>query len=170
MHHAANGRDAGTCGDEHSILRRLAQGKESVRTVELYRRALFQITKPVRQEAMIHAVQAEIEGGVRTRRRGYGIRPSVFLAIKLWLLNGDELPGHEAEFIQALNGELQMFGLRREPNGSGQSTSEHLPLEGCALLGLGLHDSDYLDALRLRSTRSRVCQQRTLLAQHDSEY
>src|SRR5271157_2956988 len=148
MHHAANGRDAGTCGDEQSSLRRLAQGKESVRTVELYRRALFQITKPVRQEAMIHAVQAEIKGGVRTRRRGDGICSRVLFAIKLWLLDGDELPRHEAEFIQPLNGEFQMFGLRRQQNGPRQAGGERLPLEGCALLGLGLHHSDYLDALR----------------------
>src|SRR5271165_3568256 len=149
MDHATNRRNASTRSDEHCVLARLAQGEQAVRAVELYGCTLLQITQPVRQEAMIHAVQAEIEGSVRTRRRSDGIGPSVLFAIKLWLLDGDELPGHEAEFIQALNGELQMFGLRREQNGSRQSTGEHSPLDGCALLGLGLHDSDYLDALRL---------------------
>src|ERR1035437_1820180 len=140
MNDASDGCNAGPGGDEDCVLARLAQGEKAVRAVKLDGRAFRQIAQPVRQEAFLHAIEAQIEGGVLARRRRDGVRTGVFFAIGPRLLDRDKLPRNEAEFLHPLDAKLEMLGLRRQQDGSVQAGSEHLPLDGCALLNLGFHD------------------------------
>src|ERR1019366_7306574 len=140
MNDAANGRNAGPGGDEDCVLARLAQGEKAVRAVKLDGRAFRQIAQPVRQEAFLHAIEAQIEGGVLARGRGDGVRAGVLFAIGPGLLDGDKLPRNEAEFFHSLDAKLEMLGLRRQQNGPAYAGGEHLPLDRRALLNWGFHD------------------------------
>src|ERR1019366_8051488 len=140
MNDAADGRIAGSGGDEDCVLARLAQGEKAVRAVKLDGRAFRQIAQPVRKEALLHTVEAQIEGGVLARRRGDGVGAGVFFAIGPRLLDRDKLPRNEAEFLHPLDAKLEMLGLRRQQNGPAHAGRKHLPRDGCALLNLGLHD------------------------------
>src|SRR5271166_2436445 len=61
MRHAAKGSDSCTSGNEHRILVRLPQGEHAVGSVELDRRALFQIAQPVGQESVFNPVETQVE-------------------------------------------------------------------------------------------------------------
>ena len=140
MKHAADGRDARSGGNEYGVLARLAQGEKAVWPMELDRRALREIAQPVGKEALFHAVEAQIERGVRARQGCEGICARVFLAIGPRLLDRDKLPWNEAEFLYPLDAKLEMLGLRREQNRPVQAGREDLPLDGGALLYLGFHN------------------------------
>ncbi len=121
-------------------LLRLAQGEKAVRAVKLDGRSFRQIAQPVGKKALLHAIEAQIEGGVLARRRSHGVRPGVFFAIGPGLLDRDKLPGNEAEFFHPLDAKLEMLGLRRQQNGPVHAGREHLPLDSGALLELGFHE------------------------------
>ena len=89
---------------------------------------------------MVHAVQAQVEGRIRSRRRRDGVRPRVLLAVRLGLLDGDKLPRRKAKLIHAFDGEFEVPGLRRQQNRFSQASRKRLPLDGGALLGLRFHD------------------------------
>src|ERR1035437_1911941 len=69
LNDAANGRNTGSGGDKDGVRARLAQGEKSVRAVELHGRAFRQIAQPVGKEALLHAIEAQIEGRILARRR-----------------------------------------------------------------------------------------------------
>ncbi len=139
MNHAADGRDARTGSDKDRVLARLAQCEKSMRPVELDGRPFRQIAKPVGEEAFLHAVEAEIEGCVRPRRRRDGIGACVFLAIGPGMLDRDKLSRNKAELLHALDAKLDVLGLRRQQDGAVHASREHLPLDRSAVLDLGFH-------------------------------
>ena len=140
MNDAADGRNAGPGGDEDCVLARLAQSEKAVRAVKLDGRAFRQIAQPVGKEALLHTVEAQIEGGVLARRRSDGVRAGVLFAIGPGLLDRDKLPGNETEFVHPLDAKLEMLGLQRQQNGPAYAGGEHLPLDRRALLNWGFHD------------------------------
>ncbi len=97
-------------------LLRLAQGEQSVRAVKLDGRPFRQIAQPVGKKALVYAVEAQIEGSVRSRRRRDGVCAGVFLAIGPRMFDRDKLAGNEAELFCALDTKLEMLGLRRQQN------------------------------------------------------
>src|ERR1039458_6417914 len=113
MNDAADGRNAGPGGDEDCVLARLAQSEKAVRAVKLDGRAFRQIAQPVGKEALLHTVEAQIEGGVLARRRSDGGRAGMLFAIGPRLLDRDKLPGNEAKFFHPFDAQLEMLGDRK---------------------------------------------------------
>ena len=111
MHHAAKGSDSRSCGDENRILVRLPQGEHAVGSVKLNGCAFFEIAQPVRQKPVFDAVEAEVERRRSPRMRRKRVGAGMGFAIRLRLLNRDELSGSKCETARALNGELQVLGL-----------------------------------------------------------
>ena len=96
--HAANGRDAGSCSDEHRILMRLPQREHAVRAMELDGRSFFQIAQPVGKESIFHAIQAEVETGISARGAERSNRPACDLCRPAFgCLNGNKLARNESE-------------------------------------------------------------------------
>ena len=75
---------------------------------------LFQIAEPIGQETALNAVEAEVKPSIVLWRRRKGIRSRVDLAVRLRLLNRDELPRSERKALATFNGELKVLGLIRQ--------------------------------------------------------
>ncbi len=111
-----------------------------MRSVKPQGRADFKIAQPVGKEAVVHAIQAKIEGGIRTRRGGDGISAGVLLAIRTRVLDGDKLAGDETKLVRSIDLEFEMLGLRRQQDGLSQPRIQQLAFEGGAFLRQRAHD------------------------------
>ena len=73
--------------------------------------AYVHVTEEIRHEAVLHPVEAECKAIVLSRRGGDGVGAGDFLAIGLVGLEGQPLPGDEAEARHTGYLEFQMLSL-----------------------------------------------------------
>src|ERR1700722_9324303 len=126
MQHGAKRSDPGPGGDEDGIAQGRAQNEIAEWSLAMDFSSHLHVAKKVGHEAVLHAVQAQGEPVVASRRRCDRVGAGDLVAIRHAGLEGEPLSGYEAKTGDAGYFKFEMFGLFGKGEGPDQTRAEGL--------------------------------------------
>src|SRR5208282_222386 len=128
VQHGAEGRYAGSGGDEHGVAQGRAQNEIAKRPLKRDLSAFVETAEMVGHESILHAIQAEGDMSVAGGRRRDRIGAGHLLAIGSHGPHREPLPWNKAEASYSVHFEFEVLGKLGERDGANEACVEGFKL------------------------------------------